>query len=254
MSEQTETLTIETIKRGPNSRNGNPSYWFTFTDGTTCRSSVDSGFCYAVGNPDMREGCTVRCTFTPAGRVRTMAPAGPDLDVPMFPDYSFPSRPHRTPRELFREGYAEGMLWVNCTADDELPEPDRWGNTSTPRDTGVDHIAAHIAADPPAAILDRLREDADDFLSNPEAVANVAEAVAGTDGYGWDSAGHDFALTRNGHGAGFWDRGLPGETGDRLTELAESYGSSAVSVWVPFDLSTGANVPDDDPAVIWEVY
>src|SRR5258707_18221 len=30
-------------------------------------------------------------------------------------------------------------------------------------------------------------------------------------------AGHDFWLTRNGHGAGFWDRGL-GEVGRRLTD------------------------------------
>lgn len=30
--------------------------------------------------------------------------------------------------------------------------------------------------------------------------------------------GHDFLLTRNGHGAGFWDRGA-GETGDALSEI-----------------------------------
>ncbi len=35
--------------------------------------------------------------------------------------------------------------------------------------------------------------------------------------------GHDFWLTRNGHGAGFWDRDL-GELGDRLTKLAEEFG------------------------------
>lgn len=35
--------------------------------------------------------------------------------------------------------------------------------------------------------------------------------------------GHDLWLTRNRHGAGFWDRGL-GEIGDKLTELARSYG------------------------------
>jgi len=33
---------------------------------------------------------------------------------------------------------------------------------------------------------------------------------------------HDFWLTRNGHGAGFWGRGIE-ELGERLTELAESY-------------------------------
>ena len=35
--------------------------------------------------------------------------------------------------------------------------------------------------------------------------------------YNETRAGHDFWLTRNGHGAGFWDRGL-GEVGDALSE------------------------------------
>lgn len=37
------------------------------------------------------------------------------------------------------------------------------------------------------------------------------------------SGGHDFWLTRNGHGAGFWDRGL-GEIGDALTKAAHKAG------------------------------
>lgn len=37
------------------------------------------------------------------------------------------------------------------------------------------------------------------------------------------SAGHDFWLTRNGHGAGFWDRGY-GDRGQRLTDAAKAYG------------------------------
>ncbi len=43
-------------------------------------------------------------------------------------------------------------------------------------------------------------------------------------GYGAESAGHDFWLTRNGHGVGFWDRielahdGL----GDKLTEACKT--------------------------------
>lgn len=37
-------------------------------------------------------------------------------------------------------------------------------------------------------------------------------------------AGIDFWLTRNGHGAGFWDRGL-GDVGTRLTCAAHNYGS-----------------------------
>jgi hypothetical protein len=40
-----------------------------------------------------------------------------------------------------------------------------------------------------------------------------------------DQVGHDFYLTRNRHGAGFWDRGL-GDVGDRLTAAAHVYGES----------------------------
>lgn len=35
--------------------------------------------------------------------------------------------------------------------------------------------------------------------------------------------GHDFWLTRNGHGAGFWDGDYP-INGDKLTEIAKSFG------------------------------
>lgn len=41
---------------------------------------------------------------------------------------------------------------------------------------------------------------------------------------GYDFAGHDFALTRNRHGAGFWDGDLPEELGNRLTEAAQAMG------------------------------
>ena len=34
-------------------------------------------------------------------------------------------------------------------------------------------------------------------------------------------AGHDFWLTRNGHGTGFWDRGI--EHGKELTKLCKAY-------------------------------
>lgn len=38
--------------------------------------------------------------------------------------------------------------------------------------------------------------------------------------------GHDFWLTRNGHGTGFWDRGL-GEVGKVLTEASKPYGEAS---------------------------
>lgn len=40
-------------------------------------------------------------------------------------------------------------------------------------------------------------------------------------------AGHDLWLTRNGHGVGFWDRGL-GELGDKLADVARALPSCDV--------------------------
>ena len=48
-----------------------------------------------------------------------------------------------------------------------------------------------------------------------------------------ERAGFDFCLTRNGHGAGFWDRGItderpdgkPGNLGDYLSDACKPYGT-----------------------------
>lgn len=47
-----------------------------------------------------------------------------------------------------------------------------------------------------------------------------------------DTAAHDFWLTRNGHGAGFWDGDYP-VTGDALTELCKRF--REVSLYVGDD-------------------
>lgn len=40
-----------------------------------------------------------------------------------------------------------------------------------------------------------------------------------------EQAGHDFWLTRNHHGAGFWDGDWPDDVGAILTEASHAYGS-----------------------------
>jgi len=47
-----------------------------------------------------------------------------------------------------------------------------------------------------------------------------------------DHIAHDFWLTRNCHGAGFWD-GDYGDIGDKLTEIAQGFGER--HVWVDTD-------------------
>ena len=44
----------------------------------------------------------------------------------------------------------------------------------------------------------------------------------------WHQHGMDFLLTRNHHGAGFWDRGYPEDISSILSENAEAYGEHSV--------------------------
>ena len=60
-----------------------------------------------------------------------------------------------------------------------------------------------------------LRADCDAFYdANQETI----------DKYDAETCGHDFWLTRNGHGAGFWDGDYPNEDGDKLTAASKIYG------------------------------
>jgi hypothetical protein len=65
---------------------------------------------------------------------------------------------------------------------------------------------------------------ASDCADFQEANATDLEAYYEITGRDAESAGHDFYLTRCGHGAGFWDRGA-GEAGDRLADAARVYGN-----------------------------
>ena len=45
-----------------------------------------------------------------------------------------------------------------------------------------------------------------------------------------ERAGHDFWLTRNRHGAGFWDGDWPDDLGQRLTQAAHAFGEVSLAV------------------------
>ncbi len=56
--------------------------------------------------------------------------------------------------------------------------------------------------------------------------ANFQEQAGTAIGYGdWTKAGHDFWLTRNGHGVGFWDGDWPEPAATTLDNLAKSFGA-----------------------------
>lgn len=105
--------------------------------------------------------------------------------------------------DKFTRAYIECALWSSCDEHDE------------PMD--ANYSAEDIHADTLAAMV----RDCAEFQSNN------AELLSDIDS---SQAGHDFWLTRNHHGAGFWDRGL-GEVGEELTKAAHAYGE--------FDLYVG---------------
>lgn len=84
------------------------------------------------------------------------------------------------------------------------------------------YVVEHIARD----TIKALEGDVTDFINR----------VLDEDDQAWryvrdnpEQAGHDFILTRNRHGAGFWDRGL-GDLGDRLTKYARDAGQFSLYV------------------------
>jgi hypothetical protein len=106
---------------------------------------------------------------------------------------------HRTHRSNPRlsacaQQYLETALWSSSDED------------GSPLDDQFD-----VSDFAPEAIQ-QAEKDCLDFLSTND-VGDLDEG----------DVGHDFWLTRNRHGAGFWDRGL-GALGDRLTKAAHAYG------------------------------
>lgn len=71
------------------------------------------------------------------------------------------------------------------------------------------------------------KEDCEAFIKANAADLEAYEEITGRP---MSHAGHDFWLTRNSHGAGFWDRGA-GEVGERLSKAARVYGECNASVW-----------------------
>lgn len=107
----------------------------------------------------------------------------------------------------FLAGYTAALLW---SSTDEV-------NGET---VNLDDYATSTAAD------DHCRAACLAFFeANAADLAEAARLYVSSQGStGYEMAGHDFALTRNRHGAGYWDGDLPEELGNRLTEAAKAAG------------------------------
>jgi hypothetical protein len=109
-----------------------------------------------------------------------------------------------TKLDQFTRAYIETALWSSI-GDDYEPLDATYG---------VEDIAPEA--------LERIIADCAAFQA-----ANAEDIATGPDHPEYNSielAGHDFWLTRNGHGAGFWDGDWPEDVGERLTQAAKKFG------------------------------
>lgn len=111
----------------------------------------------------------------------------------------------------FTEGYLEAALWSSTDESD----PETGGE---PMDSN--YSISDIAPDAMVAAL----KDCIEFQELNKRDLALAYRRYKTGSWTPEAkAGHDYWLTRNRHGAGFWDRGL-GEVGKRLTAAAHATG------------------------------
>jgi hypothetical protein len=108
----------------------------------------------------------------------------------------------------FTLAYIEAALWASNDESD--------GSGGEPLD------ANYTINDIAPETLEKMVADCDRFQKE-----NAADIATGDDHPQYtasERAGHDFWLTRNGHGAGFWDGDWEEAAGERLTAACEAYG------------------------------
>lgn len=105
--------------------------------------------------------------------------------------------------EEFFNQYVVTALWSSC--DDS--------------DTPLDSNYSMQDIDPET--LEVMRGDCTAFMAT--IASDGLDGSWGREDY--SRAGHDFWLTRNGHGAGFWDGDWEKTLGERLTQISKSFGT-----------------------------
>ncbi len=128
----------------------------------------------------------------------------------MYPNATFKA-PALTP---FLEAYMTAALWSTTHTIDPINPDDEDAEGET-RNLDDDFSILDIHPD----TVKEMAKDCAKFQTE-----NRLHLLAAykREGYTESSAGHDFWLTRNGHGVGFWDRGL-GVVGDTLTAAAKQF-------------------------------
>lgn len=116
---------------------------------------------------------------------------------------------NRTELREFVTAYLEAALWSSTAHG--VPEDTNDGSF----DVSMESYGLSIEDIAPVAKIRAMRDCIDFVDSNDRRLRRVGSPA---------QHGHDFWLTRNRHGAGFWDRGYPQPLADHLTQAAHAYG------------------------------
>jgi hypothetical protein len=117
--------------------------------------------------------------------------------------------------EEFFDSYVETALWSSNDESDES------GGEPLDDNYGPEDLSPRTE--------DKMVADCKKFLDR--AWPLLEEAPSRIRGYPvMEAAGHDFWLTRNHHGAGFWDGDWPEPLGEELTEIAHKFGETNLYV------------------------
>ena len=112
--------------------------------------------------------------------------------------------------ENFFNAYVTTALW--SSNDESTPE----GGEPMDSNYGPEDISPETLA--------TMRADCDAFYAANSEALNCEGVTYGPDFDQDGRAGHDFWLTRNGHGAGFWDGDWPEPQATVLTDAASAFG------------------------------
>jgi hypothetical protein len=88
-------------------------------------------------------------------------------------------------------------------------------------------------ADIPANVLAKIIKDCADFQKQAGELISECNLVYQTPYSVEEIAGHDFYLTRNGHGAGFWDGHWNDDVGKMLTSWSKKFGEYHIEYALP---------------------
>lgn len=114
------------------------------------------------------------------------------------------------------EGYLITALW--SSTDESTPD----GGEPLDAAYGIDDIDDESRARAMALCAEFYAGHSEQII----AADNAGQIRYGPDFTLWEHVGHDLWLTRNGHGAGFWDGDYPEPLATVLTDGAKGYGEA----------------------------